>query len=81
MYSINAVENYIKSLQPGSYDIDVIEGTLIDTLIISHYNGTGTITTEVFEETYANMYSSAYTRRIYKKRLPERFTKALEERK
>lgn len=74
LYSLAAVETYINSLA-DSADIDIIPGALIDTYVIHHDNGT----TEIFEETYLNCWSSAYARHIYKKRIPNRFINALNE--
>ena len=73
LYSLSAVDEYIEK-----YNLivdDIIEGCLLDTLIIYHDNGI----TEIFEETYLNCWSSAYTRHIYKKGMPERFQDALNE--
>lgn len=74
LYSYNAFIKYFTSLE--NIDSDVIEGCLIDTVIIYHSSGT----IEVFEETALNTWQSAYARHIYKSgKLPKRFKAALEE--
>lgn len=67
LYSLEAVERYIEN---NDLMVDeIIDGVLLDTLIIYH----GGDVVEVFEETYLNCWSSAYTRHVYKKGLPKRF--------
>lgn len=72
LYDPKAVWDYIRTV--GETDLDVIEGSLIDTYILYHDGGV----TEVWEETYLNEWSSAYIRHIYRKGLPARFIEALE---
>lgn len=72
-YGYHTVMAYIEDLVDPC--IDIIEGSLLDTYIIYHSEDL----IEVFEETYVNAWSSDYTRHIYKKGLPARFIKALEE--
>lgn len=73
-YGLSTVEEYVRDC-PTICGIDVIEGCLIDTLILYHDFGA----IEVFEETYLNEWSSAYVRHIYRKGLPKRFEDALSE--
>ncbi len=54
---------------------EVIEGVLIDTIIVYHSDDC----IEVWEDTYINPWCSEYTRHIYRKGLPKRWQKALEE--
>lgn len=74
LYSMEAVDNYMESC--GLWDIaEVIEGCLLDNIIIWHDGGI----VEVFEEQYLNCWSSAYVRHVYRKGLPARWERALEE--
>ena len=72
-YYPHTVWDYVKDF--NDTPMDIIEGTLIDTYIIYHSENL----IEVFEETYETSQSSVYVRHIYRKGLPKRFTKALEE--
>lgn len=74
LYSMDTVDNYMESC--GLWDIaEVIEGCLLDNIIIWHDGGV----VEVFEEQYLNCWSSAYVRHVYHKGLPARWERALEE--
>ena len=70
-YTLAAVENYISTL--ADREILEIPGTLLDTYIINH----GHII-EILEVKGLNEWSSAYTRHIYRKRVPKRFIEWLE---
>lgn len=73
LYTLDAVNKYMESL--GEVALDVIEGTLLDDLIIYHAPDC----IEVFEAVYLNEWSSAYARHIYRKGLPKRWLDALDE--
>lgn len=73
LYSASAVENYLE--KNNLFIDDIIEGCLLDTYILYHADNC----IEVFEAIATGAWSSAYARHIYRKGLPERFTKALEE--
>lgn len=73
-YGLDTVEEYMD--KNGYWDIaEVIEGVLLDNIIIWHDSGI----VEVFEEVYQNCWSSAYIRHIYRKGLPKKWERALEE--
>lgn len=72
LYDPASVMEYVNTV---CADLDVIEGSLIDTYILYHDGGI----TEVWEETYLNEWSSAYVRHIYKAGLPARFVRMIEE--
>lgn len=72
IYTAAAVDKYLND--NGLFVDDIIDGCLLDTLIIYHDNGI----IEIFEETYLNTWSSGYTRHIYRKGMPQRFIKAME---
>lgn len=65
MYSLEAVEKYLSQL--NSPDLYTLPGTLLDSYII--YHG---FAIEIIEAIYINSWSSAYTRHIYRKRIPKR---------
>lgn len=73
LYGLEPVTKYIRECDTVA-DMDVIEGCLLDTYILYHECGV----IEIFEETYLNEWSSAYTRHIYRKGLPKRWVNALE---
>lgn len=70
-YTLAAVENYISTL--ADREILEIPGALLDTYIINHGN-----IIEILEVKALNSWSSAYTRHIYRKRVPKRFIEWLE---
>lgn len=72
IYTATAVDKYLND--NGLFVDEIIDGCLLDTLIIYHDNGI----TEIFEETYINEWSSGYARHIYRKGMPKRFIEALE---
>ena len=72
IYTAAAVEKYLSD--NDLFIDDIIDGCLLDTLIIYHDNGI----TEIFEEIALNEWSSGYARHIYRKGMPGRFTEALE---
>lgn len=74
LYSLASVDAYIENCE-SVIGMDIIEGGLIDTMILYHECGA----IEVFEERYLNEWSSAYVRHIYRSgKLPKRFIEALE---
>lgn len=74
-YSLKAVETYLAKLDHGDgIQLDVIEGALLDDLIIWH----GGETYEVFEAVYVNEWSSTYVRHIYRHGLPQEWIDALD---
>lgn len=75
LYSPEAVYEYIERAANEGAMIDALPGSLIDTYILEHAGGVF----EIWEETYLNCWSSAYTRHIYKKGLPARWQAALDE--
>lgn len=70
-YDPKSVWEYVNQINA---EMDILEGSLIDTYILYHDGGV----IEVWEETYLNEWSSAYIRHIYKAGLPARFEEALE---
>lgn len=75
LYSLDAVETYLAKLDHGDgIQLDVIEGTLLDTIIIWH----GGETYEVFEEVAVNSWNSAYARHVYRHGLPQEWIDALD---
>lgn len=73
-YGLDTVEEYMD--KNGYWNIaEVIEGCLLDNIIIWHDNGI----VEVFEEQYLNGWSSCYIRHIYRKGLPKKWALALNE--
>lgn len=73
-YGLDTVEEYMD--KNGYWNIaETIEGCLLDNIIIWHDGGI----VEVFEEEYLNEWSSCYIRHIYRKGLPKKWERALEE--
>ena len=65
LYTWAAVEHYLSTL--ADREILEIPGTLLDTYIINHGYAI-----EILEVKVLNSWSSAYTRHIYRKRVPKR---------
>lgn len=65
LYSIAAVDDYLAKQDVG---INIIRGCLCDTYVLYHPDAV-----EVFRERPMNQWSSAYSRHIYRKRIPKEF--------
>lgn len=73
-YSLAELDAYMQKGNKYDYS-EVIEGCLIDTVIIYHNEHN----IEVWKETYVNPWCSKYTRHFYHNGLPQMYIDALEE--
>lgn len=76
LYSLEAVEKAAEKLTAHGYDVEIIEGSLLDSMVFlppdnEHYYF-------VAEETYVNCWSSAYSWHRYAE-LPKAWRDAIEE--
>ena len=76
LYSLKAVERAAEKLESCGYDVEIIEGSLLDSMVFfppdnEHYYF-------VAEETYVNCWSSAYSWHRYAE-LPKAWRDAIEE--